>query len=114
MKFADYPKAIAQAQSRVLAARQHHRSNQQVLADYNAEIERQIAFDESLTNDTKRKVRRIELQTEEDYRATQADQEASGDRLQELEISLELLKNEFTVAKLITRERIAQLESGPD
>lgn len=107
----DYPQAIAKQQVILLGASQHVRALQEAIAMRTAEIERIVAYDESLTNDVKRKAKRAELMEHMDYKAMQQDLQVAIDRRAAIEIDLNLLLNQFSVLKLEKREAIAQLES---
>lgn len=106
----DYPELIADAQRKLRDRASATRQLQLVIANCNAQIERLVAFDESLTNDSRRKARRAEYQGEEGHQSLLADLERLQERESEAEIELELLRNEFAILKLEARERIAQLE----
>lgn len=111
MQLNEYPIAIAKLQRQLLNLDQAIISLGESLSILGVEIEKQIVSDASLTNDTKRKARRLELQQSDlDYcKASIALKEAQAKR-DRLDIDLQLLRNQFSVLKLEERRSIAQLE----
>lgn len=83
----------------------------ELLGFMDGEIEATIANDSSLKNEQMRKAKRLELQQQPDYlQAKVALKEAKEDR-DRLQIKLNLLRNQFSVAKLEARLQVAQLEA---
>lgn len=110
MKLIDYPAAIAEKQHQLLRAEQHVRRQQEILNRLTAEIDTTIAFDTSLKNDAQRKARRVELMGSASYRTAYANLQMAQDERAEMEIDLNLLRNQFGVLKLEKRETIAARE----
>lgn len=111
MKLKDYPQAIAKLQLQLLTLDQALIMLQESLSILSVEIEKQIVSDAALTNDTKRKAKRLALQqSDPDYaRAARELKAAQMDR-DRLDIDLLLLRNQFSVLKLEERRAIASLE----
>jgi len=110
MKLVDYPVAIAEKERQLLRAEQHLRRLQDIVNRLTAEIDTAIAFDSKLRNDAQQKAQRLELMGAADYRKAWTNlQTAQNDRV-ELEIDLNLLRNQFSVFRLQLRERIADRE----
>lgn len=112
MQLKQYPNAIATQQTELLELRQTISQVKEAIADREIKIDWAIAFDAELKNETQRKVKRTEL--------VRADLELGHlqDRLAELdyeqakaEINLNLLLNQFSIAKLERRRTIAQMET---
>jgi hypothetical protein len=110
MRLIDYPNAIAQQQRSLLREEQHVRRLQEVVNRLTAEVDAQIAFDTELRNDAQRKARRIELMRSPDYQRAITNLLTAQDRHAEIEIDLNLLRNQFSVLKLEMREAIATRE----
>lgn len=110
MKLIDYPNAIAQTQRQLLQAEQHIRRLQEVVNNLTAEFDTSIAFDITLKNDAQRKARRVEMMQSVEYRRAVTNLLTAQDRRAELEIDLNLLRNQLSVLKLELRERITQRE----
>lgn len=110
MRLLDYPAAIAQKQHELLRAEQHIRRLQDVLNRLVAEIDTSIAFDPDLRNDAQRKARRIELMKAPEYRKALSNLQIANDQRTELEIDLNLLRNQFSILKLELRESLANRE----
>jgi hypothetical protein len=107
MKLIDYPTAIAQKQRELLRADQHVRRLQDVLNRLIAEVDTTIAFDVDLRNDAQRKAKRIELMKSAEYQRAFANLLMAQDNRAEIDIDLNLLRNQFSVLKLDKREAIA-------
>jgi hypothetical protein len=110
MKLSDYPVAIAQQQRLLLQAEQHIRRLQDVLNHITAGIDMAIAFDTDLKNDAQRKARRLELMADSEYRKSLANLLIAQDKRTEVEIDLNLLRNQFSALKLEMREAITSRE----
>ncbi len=113
MDFADYPLAIAKLERQLLRTSKDMRRYQADLEKLQMAIEQAIAADLELKNEQQRKAKRLELINSDDFQNAQRAVQTHGDRRAELEIDLQLLRNQFTVAKLEKREAIAQVESKP-
>ena len=107
MKLIDYPAAIAQQQRSLLREEQHVRRLQEVVNRLIAEIDMQIAFDTELKNDAQRKAKRIKLMKAPEYQTAFINLQMAHDRRSEIEIDLNLLRNQLSVMKLEMREAIA-------
>jgi len=112
MHLKQYPKAIAAKQTQLLELRQSIATVRETIAGREIDIDRAVAFDPDLKNDGQRKARRAEL--------VRADMDLLYllERLDELdsqrekaEIELNLLLNQFAIAKLEKRQTIAQMEA---
>jgi hypothetical protein len=111
MKLNEYPNAIAKLQRQILDLDQHLIGLQETLSILAVELEKQIIADASLTNDTKRKAKRLELQQSDlDYCKASIELKTTQAKRDALEIDLQLLRNQFSVLKLEERKAIATLE----
>jgi hypothetical protein len=110
MKLHRYPQAIADAERQLLKANQALRASQAELDQLTAALESQIAHDETLKNDAQRKAKRAELMADGLYQECLKELHYTQDNRTACEIELSLLRNQWAVAKLETRERIAQME----
>ena len=112
MKLDQYPQAIADTELRIFHAVQEIEIQTERLSFLDAEIEKAIALDKTLKNEQQRKTRRLEFKQQPDYlQAKSALKEAKQTR-DSWNISFNLLRNQFSVAKLEMRMAIAQLESA--
>lgn len=111
MNLNEYPTAIAKLQRSILEFDQNLIGLVESVKIFEAEIDKEIAFDPLLKNDSQRKARRIELQQCDGdfYQATLLLKQTKEKR-DLLAIDLELLRNNFSVLKLDKREAIAQME----
>ena len=110
MRLIDYPVTIAEKQRQLLQTEQHIRRLQEIVNRLTAEIDTKIAFDSDLRNDAQRKAKRLELMSAADYRRAAANLQITQDERAEIEIDLNLLRNQFSVLKLQLREAIAARE----
>lgn len=111
LKLNQYPKAIACLEESLLQASLDIEIYSEQLSFMDADIEAAIASDSSLKNEQMRKARRLEMQQDQDYldiKSRLKDAKLQRDRHS---IQLNLLKNEFSVAKLEARTAIASLEA---
>ena len=112
MKLADYPQKIAQLQRQILDLDQNIIGISESVKIFEAEIDKQIAFDATLKNDAQRKSRRIELQqTDGDYYQSSCLLKQKKEQRELLAIELELLRNQFSILKLELREAIVRTEA---
>jgi hypothetical protein len=81
---------------------------------YKFEVEKAIASDDTLKNDNQRKAKRLELQNKPDYSQMIANILKAKDKINHLEIELNLSNNRFSVAKLRSRHEIANLSKLGD
>jgi SMC interacting uncharacterized protein involved in chromosome segregation len=113
MKLNEYPNAIAKLQRQILDLEQHLIGLQETLSILSLELEKQVIADASLTNDTKRKARRLELQQSDlDYCKASIELKMAQAKRDALEIDLQLLHNQFSVLKLEERKALAKLSAG--
>lgn len=111
MKLNDYPQAIAKLQRQILDLDQELIMLQESLSILGVEIEKQIVADAALSNDTKRKARRLELQqSDPDYAKAARELKVAQIQRERLDIDLLLLRNQFSVLKLEERKAIATME----
>lgn len=111
LKLKDYPLAIAKLQRQVLDLEQHIIGLQETVSILATEIEKKVIGDASLTNDTKRKAKRLELQqSDPDYYRASIELKQAQQQRDSLDIDLLLLRNQFSVLKLEERRTIATME----
>lgn len=110
MQLHDYPEAIATLQRSLLAQTQQIRELKTALGEMDAGIKYSVAFDTDLKNDRQREACIAELKSAAGYQALMGELQAAQDKQADLEIELEFVRNQFTLAKLEVRERIAQIE----
>lgn len=110
MKLIDYAAAIAEQQRKLLQADQRIRRFQDIVNHLTAEIDTTIAFDVSLKNDAQRKAKRLEMMNAPEYRTAVANLQIAQDQRAEIDIDLNLLRNQFSVLKLEKREAITTRE----
>jgi uncharacterized protein YxjI len=111
MKLTEYPTAIADLQKEMLKLDQKLRTLRESVAFCLNSIDRQIAFNQDLKNDSQRKAKRAELmETDGDYIEASLQLKNAEDIRAELEIDLQLLRNTFSLLKLERREAIAAME----
>ncbi|NJN38726.1 MAG: hypothetical protein HC790_08385 [Acaryochloridaceae cyanobacterium CSU_3_4] len=111
MNLNEYPMAIAQVQRQILGLDQELIGLQETVSFVAVELEKQVIADISLTNDTKRKARRLELQqSDPDFYQVSLDLKKAQAQREAREIELQLLLNQFSVLKLTERRAIALLE----
>jgi hypothetical protein len=111
IEFYEYPRAIADVQQEILHVTQLLRQHREgVMFCLNA-IDRVIAFDNDLKNDTQRKTKRAYLmETDPDYIKASNEVKRLEDLKGELDIDLQLYRDTFSVLRLNRREEIARLE----
>ncbi len=110
MILSEYPEAIAQAEAKLLKLNQEIEIQSQLLSYLDTEIEKNIASNKDLKNDQQRKCKRLELQQEQDYLEIKTNLKEAKDDKDEQLIKLNLIRNQFSVAKLEAKLQIAQLE----
>lgn len=111
MRLIDYPDAIAQKQRQLLQTEQQIRRLQEALNNITAAIDTTIAFDTTLRNDAQRKARRTEMLRKAEFRNALNNLQLTQDRRTEIEIDLNLLRNQFAVLMLELRESVIQRET---
>lgn len=110
MKLIQYPQAIAETERQLLKATQALRAAQAELDQLNAAIDSEIANNSELKNDAQRKAKRSDLMSEQLYQECLKEWQYQADNRTAVEIELNLLRNQFTVQKLLLRESIALRE----
>ncbi|NJP11925.1 MAG: hypothetical protein HC866_22670 [Leptolyngbyaceae cyanobacterium RU_5_1] len=111
MQLNEYPKAIADLQTEILHIDQQLRSARESVAFCLNNIDRAIAFDQILKNDSQRKAKRTELmESDADYIKASNELKRLEDLRGELDIDMQLLRNTFSLLKLERREAIASME----
>jgi hypothetical protein len=111
MQLNEYPKAIAKLQRRLLNLDHLVIEVQETIAILSNSIEREIINDATLTNDAKRKAKRLELQqSDTDHWKASNELRATQRQRDTLDIELQQLRNEFSVLKLEERRAIATIE----
>jgi hypothetical protein len=111
MNLNEYPMVIAQVQRQILALDQELIGLQETVSFVAVEVEKRVIADNSLTNDTKRKARRLELQqSDPDFYQASLDLKKAQAQREGLEIELQFLLNQFAVLKLEERRAISLLE----
>jgi multidrug resistance efflux pump len=111
MKLSEYPAAIAQVQRQILTLDQRLIGLQETVSFMAMEVEKRVITDANLTNDTKRKARRLDLQqSDPDFYRASIDLKKAQAKRKALEIDLQLLLNQFSVLKLEERRAITMME----
>ncbi|HEY9845265.1 MAG TPA: hypothetical protein V6D03_03620 [Candidatus Caenarcaniphilales bacterium] len=111
LKINQYPSVIAQLQRQTLKDEQQIRQLTESISILTAAIDRQIAFDTSLKNESQRKAKRATLiASNSDYITTANHLKIVQDHRDELLIKLQLHRSQFSILKLEWREAIARQE----
>jgi hypothetical protein len=110
MQLHEYPEAIAEKESALLTAGLVVGGRQVTLNRITAVIDADIAHDETLKNENQRKARRVLLLADGNAEAAVHALEVAETNKKEIEIELNQLRNEFSVAKLYERRAIAEME----
>ena len=112
MKLSNFPHAIATAQQKLLnLGKDLTIVRNQLLLEENS-IDQAIAFSSDFKNDSQRKTAKIQmLQESALYQSLTQNLADLTDKYNRVDINLQLVKNNFTVAKLEMRERIAKMET---
>jgi len=112
MSLSTFPHEIATAQQKLLnLCRDMTIVRNALLLEENS-IDRAIAFSTDLKNDSQRKTAKAQmLQESALYQSLTQNLADLTDKYTLADINLQLVKNNFTVAKLETRERIAKMET---
>ena len=112
MNLSTFPDAIATAQTNLLKLGRELAIARNALIIEEAEIDKAIAFSSDFKNDSQRKAAKVQmLQESSKYQELSALFESINEKYQLADIDLQLVKNNFTVAKLEARDRIAKLET---
>ncbi len=111
MKLSEYPKAIAEIAKDHLEAQVELYPLKEELRRLNQSIDLEVA-EAGLKNEDQRKAKRAELEFEsDDYKILRDKIQYREFALKRIQIEWDLLVNEFTVAKLEARNRVASLEA---
>lgn len=112
MNLSSFPHAIATAQQKLLnIGRNITIIRNHLLLEENS-IDQAIAFSSDFKNDSQRKTAKIQMLNESNLYQSMTKQLADlTEQYNRADINLQLVKNNFTVAKLEARERIAKLET---
>jgi len=111
MNIADYPQLIADAQRSILKLDQQLRMHRESVAFSLNAIERAIAHDPTLKNDSQRKAKKTELmETDDSYIQASYGLKKCEDLRTQMDIDLQLLRSQFSILKLEKREAIATME----
>lgn len=106
-----FPNKIAKAETKVLNLDREIKIHKENLSFMDGEIELAIANNKELKNEQQRKTRRLELRQEPDYLQAKAALTEANENRDKAQIDLNLIRNQFSVAKLETRVAIANLEA---
>ncbi len=106
-----FPLKIAKAETKVLNLDREIAIHKENLSFMDGEIETAIASNKDLKNEQQRKTKRLELRQEPDYLQAKASLTEATEKRDKAQIELNLLRNQFSVAKLETRQAIASLEA---
>ena len=112
MKLSNFPHAIATAQQKLLnLGKDLTIVRNQLLLEENS-IDQAIAFSSDFKNDSQRKTAKAQMIQESAlYQSLTQNLADLTDKYNRVDINLQLVKNNFTVAKLEMRERIAKMET---
>lgn len=106
-----FPPTIAELERSLLKQNQVVRELKDRLDIYDWQLDMSIAFDPELKNDLQRRVKRLELTVDDEVYQKMINELCKAiEAVRLVEIDLDLTKNQFTVVKLETRERIARME----
>lgn len=107
----EYPNMIAEVETKILNLEREVNIYKEQLSFMDADIEAEIASDKELKNEQQRKTKRLELKQEPDYLRTKAALTKATEKRDREVIQLNLLRNQFSVAKLEMRQAIASQEA---
>ena len=112
MNLSTFPHAIATAQTNLLKLGRELAIARNDLSLEEMEIDKTIAFCPDFKNDSQRKTAKSQMLHEsQKYQELTALFDSINEKYQLADIDLQLVKNNFTIAKLEARERIAKLET---
>lgn len=111
MKLPEFPQAIAHLEEKLFRASHEVEVQTELLSFMDREVEAAIAK-AGLKNEQHRKAKRLELQQEPDYLEVKANLKEAKEERERLTIQLNLLRNQFSVAKLEIKWAIASMESA--
>lgn len=112
MNLSTFPHAIATAQQKLLnLGRDITIVRNQLLLEENS-IDQAIAFSSDFKNDSQRKTARQQMLQESNLYQSLSQQLINlQEKYNRADINLQLIRNNFTVAKLLMREKIASMET---
>ncbi|MGK7895079.1 MAG: hypothetical protein AB4372_16025 [Xenococcus sp. (in: cyanobacteria)] len=111
LKLNQFPNKIAEAETKILGLAHQVTIHKENLSFMDGEIELAIAFNKELKNEQQRKTKRLELKQEPDYLQAKASLTEATEKRDKAQIELNLIRNQFSVAKLEMRQKIANLEA---
>ena len=112
MQLSNFPHAIATAQQKLLNLGKEIAITRNALLFEENQIDQAIAFSSDFKNDSQRKTAKAQmLQESEQYQSLSQKLIDLTNKYNRADINLQLVKNNFTVAKLEMRERIAKMET---
>ena len=111
MKLKEYPQSIANIERALLGVSDDLDEQIEILSAMDADIELIISTDNSLKNETMRKAEKSKLQKDELYKKQKVNVRLAKHEKSRLSIELALLKNNFSVSKLMTQLEIANINS---
>ena len=106
-----FPLNISKVETKILNLNCTVTIHKEQLSFMDAEIEIAIATSENLKNEQQRKAERIKLKQLPDYLQTKSTLAEVTEKRDKALIELNLLRNQFSVAKLEFRANIANLEA---
>lgn len=107
-----FPPTIADLERALLAQNQTVRELKMRLEACDRALEFAIAFDPDLKNEAQRRAKKQEVANDPNYQRLVIEIQKAVDLARSIEIDLDLTKNQFAVAKLEVRERIARMEGA--
>jgi len=112
MQLSNFPHAIATAQQKLLNLGKDITIVRNALLLEENSVDQTIAFSSDFKNDSQRKTAKAQmLQESALYQSLTQNLADLTDKYNRVDINLQLVKNNFTVAKLEMRERIAKMET---
>lgn len=109
LKLEEYPKAILENELKLVDLKEKIKREEKELARLDFEIEKEVAFLDTLKNENQRKNYRQELQQSKNYQQILMNLGALDAAKSLVEIDLRFLQNQFSVVKLQARLRIAEM-----
>jgi hypothetical protein len=107
-----FPLKISEVETKILNLDRQVNIYKEQLSFMDADIEVAIALSqELLKNEQQRKTKRLELKQEPDYLQTKSQLTKVTEKRDKALIELNLLRNQFSVAKLEIRQAIAKYEA---
>lgn len=111
----EYPGKIASIQHQLLNLNQQIEQIQANINKLCGKFELTVAFDSELKNEQQRKAKKSQLLEESgDYEALKLTLIRETIKRDRMEIELEQMRSEFSIAKLLKREAIARLEASTE